>query len=297
MRIAFTPDASLYPFTSRWFDSALGQLHYIDEGVGTPILFLHGNPTWSFTYRVIVEQLRDQFRCIAVDYLGFGLSERPDSCRYTVEEHARTVGELVDHLGLDGFITVGHDWGGPISLAIDVERAERVQGVVLANTWFWPDENPFMKLFGKAMSSSRLQRSILEENIYVERLLPSGIARTLMPPEMDHYRKVLPSPDTRKAVAEMPKQILAARPLLDRLAREVPRALGPKPALLVWGMKDPAGSLHSPLVSLVNKTRHTLPRIEATFPDHVAVRLPNAKHYLQEDAPAEIVKAIADRFA
>jgi haloalkane dehalogenase len=69
----------LYPFESRWFDSSAGRVHYIDEGSGPPILFCHGNPTWSFLYRHIVHQLRDRFRCVAADYLGFGLSERPRS--------------------------------------------------------------------------------------------------------------------------------------------------------------------------------------------------------------------------
>ena len=79
MRIDFTPDPSLYPFKSHWFNSYAGQLHYVDEGTGPPILFCHGNPTWSFLYRKVITRLRENFRCIAVDYLGFGLSERPES--------------------------------------------------------------------------------------------------------------------------------------------------------------------------------------------------------------------------
>lgn len=88
MPIDFTPDPKLYPFGSRWFDSTAGRVHYIDEGSGPPILFCHGNPTWSFLYRHIVRALRDRFRCVAVDYPGFGLSDRPDGYGYTVEEHA-----------------------------------------------------------------------------------------------------------------------------------------------------------------------------------------------------------------
>ena len=108
MKIDFTPDPSLYPFEQRWFTSYAGQMHYVDEGgAGRPILFCHGNPTWSFLYRNVITRLRGHFRCIAVDYLGFGLSERPEAYGYTIEEHARCVGELVDYLQLDGFITMG----------------------------------------------------------------------------------------------------------------------------------------------------------------------------------------------
>jgi haloalkane dehalogenase len=140
MRIDFTPDPQLYPFESRWFDSSHGRIHYVDEGNGPPILLCHGNPTWSFLYRDIIVQLRDRFRCIAPDYLGFGLSDRPSGFGYKIDEHAQVVGEFVDHLGLDGYLSMGQDWGGPISMAVDVERADRVRGIVLGNKWFWPTD-------------------------------------------------------------------------------------------------------------------------------------------------------------
>ena len=239
MKVEFTPDPMLYPFEPRWFDSSAGRMHYVDEGAGAPILFCHGNPTWSFLYRHIVARLRDRFRCIAVDYLGFGLSDRPDAYGHTIEEHAKTVGELVDHVNLDGFVTMGQ----------------------------------------------RMQRAIVEKNFFVERIVPRGTARTLTPAEMEHYRKARPSPAARRGVAEMPKQILAARPLLERLARDVPVTLRSKRALFVWCMKD-----------FAFKPKRILPRLQATFPDHVRVELPNAKHYIQEDAPDQIADAITRRF-
>ncbi len=285
MQIDFTPDRSLYPFESRWFDSSAGRLHYIDEGVGTPILLCHGNPTWSFLYRHIVNQLRDRFRCVAADYLGFGLSDRPEGYGYTIEEHACVLGELVDHLGLENFVIMGQDWGGPISTAIAVDRADRVSGVVLGNTWFWPADALTMRLFSRVMSSRPLQRRIIDANVFVERFLPAGMARKLTPAEMDHYRKVQPSPQARRGVAEMPKQILAARPLLERLAREVPDRLGAKPAVLAWGMKD-----------LAFRPKAILPRMRSIFADSTVVELAAAKHYIQEDAPDQIVEAIVKRF-
>ncbi len=284
MKIEFAPDPSLFPFESRWFDSSAGRMHYIDEGNGAPILFCHGNPTWSFLYRGIVSRLRDRFRCVAVDYLGFGLSDRPESYGYTIEEHARTVGELVDHLNLEGFVVMGQDWGGPIGTAVATERAERVSGVVLGNTWFWPADLRF-RTFSAIMSSGPIQRRIREKNFFVERLMPTAMARKLTQQEMDHYRRPQPSPEARRGVAEMPKQIRAARPLLERLARDVPARLGGKPALFVWGMRDRGF-----------RPKAMLPRMRASFPDHEVVELTNAKHYIQEDAPDEIAEAIAKRF-
>lgn len=107
MSIDFTPDPQLYPFESRWFDSSRGRIHYVDEGTGPPILLCHGNPTWSFLYRDIIVALRDRFRCVAPDYLGFGLSERPSGFGYQIDEHARVIGEFVDHLGLDRYLSMG----------------------------------------------------------------------------------------------------------------------------------------------------------------------------------------------
>jgi haloalkane dehalogenase len=137
MTIDFEPSADLYPFDSQWFASSVGDVHYIDEGEGRPIVFCHGAPMWSFLYRHIVVGLRGRFRCVAVDYPGFGLSVRPDGYGYTRKEHARVVGELVDHLELNDMIVMGQDWGGPISMSMAASRADRVSGIVLGNTWFW----------------------------------------------------------------------------------------------------------------------------------------------------------------
>jgi haloalkane dehalogenase len=283
MKIDFQPDPVLYPFESRWFDSSAGQMHYVDEGSGTPILLCHGNPTWSFLYRKIVTRLRDRFRCVAVDYLGFGLSERPEGYDYTIGEHARTVGELVDHMGLDGFVIMGQDWGGPVSTAVATERADRVSGVVLGNTWFWP-ATPSFRLFSRIMGSRRMQRKILEENFFVERIMPRAMAERLSEQEKEHYRRCQPTPEARRGVAVMPKQIIEATPLLERLSREVPARLGSKPALITWGMKDQAFR------------PRMIGRMRSAFTDVVVVELDRAKHYIQEDAPGEIADAILKRF-
>lgn len=289
MTVDFTPDPTLYPFTSQWFDSTRGRMHYVDEGPlsgqGPPILLCHGNPTWSFLYRAIIVALRDRFRCIAPDYLGFGLSERPPGFGYTIDEHARVVGELVDHLNLDGYLTMGQDWGGPISMAVDVARADRVRGLVLGNTWFWPAGTLSMKAFSKIMSSALMQRAILQHNFFVERLVPAGTATRVSPAVMAHYRAVQPSPADRAGVARMPREILGAGAFLDQLARDVPAKLGSKPALIVWGMKD-----------FAFRPAQMIPRMRSTFPDHVVVELPHASHFIQEDAPEAIATAIIERF-
>ena len=281
----FTPDPELYPFTSRWFDSSRGRVHYLDEGTGPVIVFFHGNPTWSFLYRNIIAGLRDRFRCIAPDYLGFGLSERPAGFGYRIDEHAAVMGEFVDHLELDAYVSMGQDWGGPISMAVGTDRAERVRGIVLGNTWFWPAADLPTKMFSAVMGSPPMQWAITQRNFFVDRLIPAGTATRLDDAVMEHYRGAQPTPQDRAGVARMPKEILAARPLLERLAHDVPAKLGSKPALLVWGMKD-----------LAFRPGPNLPRMRSAFRDHVVVELSNAGHFIQEDAPGQITEAIIDRF-
>ncbi|WP_063064123.1 haloalkane dehalogenase [Nocardia violaceofusca] len=285
MMIDFVPDKSLYPFESRWFDSSAGRMHYIDEGSGPTILFCHGSPTWSFLYRHIVTELRDRYRCVAVDYPGFGLSERPSDFGYTVAELTVVLGELIDHLGLDEFIVMGQDWGGPIGLGAAVARADRVRGIVLGNTVFWPIEAKANKAFSVIMSSRPMQRRILEQNFLIERVLLSELGRTLTAAEAEHYRAVQPTAAARCGLAVMPREIRAATPLLEQLSRDVPTRLGDKPALLVWGMRDP-----------VFRPKTCIPRIRAAFTDVETVELARARHFIQEHAPNEIATAIANRF-
>ena len=285
MRVDFTPDPTLYPFESNWFDSTQGRVHYVDVGTGPPLLLLHGNPTWSFLYRDIIVPLQDHFRRIAPDYLGFGLSERPPSFGYTIAEHAQVMGELVDHLDLDGYLTMGQDWGGPVGMAVATERAARLRGVVLGNTWFWPADELRIKMFSKLMSSRPMQHAILRNNFFVEQMIPRGTAQPLGPGVLDHYRGVQPSPPARVGVARMPREIVDATPLLKQLAHDVPTDLSGIPALFVWGRKD-----------FAFKPGPNLPRMRAAFRDHVLVELPKASHFIQEDAPAEIADAIMARF-
>ncbi|MEV6201154.1 haloalkane dehalogenase [Streptomyces sp. NPDC051771] len=283
--VDFVPDPSLYPFTSRWFDSSAGRVHYVDEGVGPPIVFCHGSPTWSFLYRDIVKELRGRYRCIAVDYLGFGLSERPAGYGYTIAEHTAVLGELIDHLRLDDFVLMGQDWGGPIGLGAAVPRADRVRGIVLGNTAFWPIEQLANRAFSVVMSSRPLQRRILERNLLVERFLLGRGGPALTAAEADHYRMAQPTEEARRGLAAMPGEIRAARPLLEDLARDVPARLGAKPALAIWGMRD-----------VVFRPRACLPRVRSAFTRLDVVELRHAKHFIQEDAPGEIAEAIADRF-
>ena len=282
--VDFEPDRELYPFESRWFDSSVGPIHYIDEGEGRPLVLFHGNPDWSFLYRTIVTELKGQFRCIAMDYPGFGLSVHPgEPYGYTPAEHAAAVRELIEHLDLHDALIMGADWGGPIGLDVASRMPDRVGGLVIGNTWFWPTEGGMLTFFSRLMSSRPMQSLIVRRNIFVTLGMRRTFERAVGDAEFAHYTEVVPTPESRRGIAEFPKQIRASAPWLAELERRVMQNLGDMPLLLVWGTKDPV-------------FRNLLGRWERSFPHAEVVRLDTASHYLQEDEPERIAAAIAATF-
>src|SRR5690349_17028223 len=131
-------NAREYPFASHYADLGAGKMHYLDEGKGEPVVFVHGTPSWSFEYRDVVAGLRDRYRCITMDHLGFGLSERPAGWGYTVAGHAANLEEFVGRLGLERFTLVVHDFGGPIAIPFALKHPGRIKKLVVMNSWFWP---------------------------------------------------------------------------------------------------------------------------------------------------------------
>ena len=123
-----------YPFESRFLEVDGGRLHYVDEGEGHPILMVHGQPTWSYLYRHLIRGLSPRFRCIAVDHIGFGLSDKPRDWSYTPAAHAANLARLVDHLDLAPLTLVVHDWGGPIGLGAALADTGRYRRFALLNT-------------------------------------------------------------------------------------------------------------------------------------------------------------------
>ncbi|MGW8194039.1 MAG: alpha/beta fold hydrolase [Desulforhopalus sp.] len=123
-----------YPFTSRFLNINTHRLHYIDEGKGPPIVMVHGNPTWSFYYRKLISSLQSRHRVIAYDHMGCGLSDKPNTYPYCLDKHIENLERLLDHLEIERFSLVMHDWGGAIGLGCAVKRAECIDRVVVMNS-------------------------------------------------------------------------------------------------------------------------------------------------------------------
>ncbi len=274
--------ADLYPFEDHYAEIDGARVHYVDEGSGPPLLLLHGNPTWSFLYRDVIKGLSERFRCIALDYPGFGLSRAPSSYGFTPAEHSRVVERLIAELELTGITMMVQDWGGPIGFAAATRDPERFSAFVIANTWAWPKSDLGTQAFSRLLGGPIGSFMILRRNAFVERILPGGVKRrTLSERVMNAYRGPFPTPESRKPVHVLPREILRSRPLLAEIERGLPK-LADRPALIVWPTKDVA--FREP----------ELRRWEELFPRHHTVKIEGAGHYVQEDAADEIVRAIQD---
>lgn len=139
----------LYPFDPHYL--RLDQerhisLHYLDEGPreAQPVVMLHGNPTWSFYYRNLILALRSQFRCIAPDHIGCGLSDKPQKYPYTLAQHIENLEKLLDELKLESVDLILHDWGGAIGMGAAVRKPKRIRRIVVLNTAAFPSRRiPF----------------------------------------------------------------------------------------------------------------------------------------------------------
>ncbi len=270
----------LFPFESRFVELDGNRVHYIDEGEGPCLLFLHGNPTYSLLYRDIVRALRDRYRCVALDYPGFGLSTASVGYRYSAAEHADVVERFVIELDLRDMSLMGQDWGGPIGLSVATRHPERFSGLILGNTWAWPLNGDLQfEAFARILSTPPAQLAIERFNAFVNVMIPLGTRRTPPAAVMDAYRAPFRTVEAR-GPAMFPRELLAARPFLETLYADLTN-IRHLPALFVWGEHDPA-----------LRARVELAKLQALFPDHTTVLL-DARHFIQEDAPHEIVEAIA----
>lgn len=285
-------DRSLYPFTAHWFDSADGRMHYVDEGSGETIVFVHGTPTWSFLFRHFITRLARQYRVIAVDHLGFGLSDKPVNASYEPADHARRLGDLLDSLDVCSASFVVHDFGGPIGLGAALARPDRVERLVLFNTWMWSIADDPTIARGARVAGSWAGRVLYRHlNFPVKALMPKvvGDRRVLTPEIVRHYAAPLASPDERMGAWECARALLGASEWFDRLWSQ--RAvLRDTPMLLLWGLKDPTFGARY------------LERWRNAFPDARVHTFPTSGHFVPEEAASaaaplleQFLEAQADR--
>lgn len=272
-------------------DTLDSRMHTVETGEGRPIVFLHGNPTSSYLWRNIMPPLASQGRCIAPDLVGMGESGKPD-CAYRFSDHARYLEAWFDAMALDDVTLVIHDWGSALGIDWARRHPDRVAGIammepILRNyAWdeFPPDLVPTFKAF---RSPGKGERLILEQNMFVEQVLPGAILRELSEDEMDAYRAPFSNPEDRRPTLQWPRELpIGGGPadLIEQVIQPNARYLAESPIPKLLLTFEP-GILMDP--DTVQWVRDTAANLEV---QHIGPGL----HFVQEDHPEAIAGAIGD---
>jgi pimeloyl-ACP methyl ester carboxylesterase len=257
-------------------------MHYVDEGRGRPLLFVHGTPDWSFSWRHLIKALAPSFRCVAADNLGFGLSDKPPDFSYEPEAQAKNLRALIEHLKLRDVTLVLHDFGGPFGLSYAVERPDNVRRLVLMNTWVWSLQgDPHFERFARIFGGTFGRLLYLRLNFAVRVIMRQAIAdRSRFPPHVqEQYLRPFAARADRVATHAYARALLGASAWFDGLWRRREK-IRDIPALLIWGMRDQAFRVQD------------LDRLQTVFSRKRTACFHDAGHFPQEDRPERAISLV-----
>ena len=269
------------------------RIAYVERGQGAPIVFLHGNPTSSYLWRNIMAPLSAHYRCIAPDLVGMGDSDKLTGTgdeRYSFAEHQRYLDGFLESLRLEQpVVLVVHDWGSALGFDWVRRHPERVRGLAymeaLVGSRDWESLPPPAAQMFQALRSPAGAQMVLEQNFFVEQILPAGVIRQLSPEEHAEYRRpYLEAGEARRPTLAWPRQLpFSGEPramceIIERNAAYLARAQLPK----LFVNAEPGRVL-------VGELREACRR----WPNQREVTV-KGLHYVQEDAPAEIAAALRE---
>src|SRR5271156_2099835 len=285
-----------WPFAPRFCSTTGFRHHYVDEGNGRPVVLLHGQPTWGYIYRRFIAPLSLNHRVIVPDHMGFGKSETPQDREYTLSTHVANLAALIDQLDLHDITLVMQDWGGPIGIGYTVRHPERVHSLVLMNTVCGygvagrrdlpsPIESSWFRWILEGLPTGRTEAVLSQLGSTILSVMQIvGLERLdrVDPTFIRAYGAPFPSATDCKGAIAFPLDLALGR--IREFVREgaagVP-ALKAKPAILIEGMLDRA---ILPILALAD--------FRGLWPDRPIIEVPNAGHYIQEDAPEVAIAAI-----
>ncbi len=286
-----------WPYEPKWFEADGGRMHYVDEGPrdGTPVVLAHGNPTWGYLYRNFIGPLTDAgCRVIVPDHLGFGRSDKRDQPElYTIARHADRFEALMESLDLHNATVVSQDWGGPISLTWAARHPDRVASLFILNTFAHrPPGDVSLPTAIKLFRVPGLGEALVKGAHFFVRgfLFQAGVKHKdrLTKDVKTAYLTPHGSWSTRTPILVFPREIPSGPegPVSDLLAETeagLEAHFRSKPVKIMWAMKDIAFT-----PDIVDDLWLK------TFPDAEVERIPDAGHYLQEDAHERIVPALIE---
>jgi len=284
----------LYPFQSHFMPINGHRYHYVDEGQGSPVLMLHGNPTWSFYYRQLITTLTPDYRVIAPDHIGCGLSDKPgrEAYAYRLEDRVTDLEALVEHVLPDTPITlVVHDWGGMIGMAFALRHLSQIRRIVITNTsGFLPPAGKPIPLRLRLIRNFRsfAEPAVLGLNLFARaalvmaarRRLPRDVRRGLVAP----YNRPKNRIATLRFVQDIPLSKNDPSYAMAKFVDDNLHRLGHLPMLICWGKHDFVFDL-----DYFHEWQRRFPKAEAHL-------FENAGHYLLEDEPQAVSRTIQNFF-
>ncbi len=257
------------------------RLAHVDEGDGEPVVFVHGEPTWSYLWRKVIGPVRDAgYRCIAPDHAGFGRSDKPTEIGwYSYERHCELFGRLLDELDVRDATVVVHDWGGPIGLRAAVEQPDRIGRMVIMDTGLFTGEQ-------RMSDAWKAFRDFVErtEDLPIGMLVSGAVAREMAPEVVAAYEAPFPTPESKAGARAFPLMLPTSPEMPGAAAgKRVLEALrsDERPKLHLWADGDP-------IIPFKVGERFAA-AINADPPE----KIDNASHFLQEDAGEQIGARIA----
>jgi cis-3-alkyl-4-acyloxetan-2-one decarboxylase len=282
-----------YPFRTRTLRVEGQSMSFVDEGSANApaLVLLHGNPTWSFLYRKTITKVAERFRVIAPDHIGFGLSDKPQDPRYhTLERHIANLTALIQALKLEKVTFAMHDWGGPIGLGYATAHPENIERLLLINTWAGLPGPEFRLPMGLRLIRGGLGDFLVGKmNAMVTRGIPAGTVHKLSPEVMQAYELPFADPRSRTAMTAFARMVPlkpsdAAAPKMTEIAERLKNIQAR--VEILWGARDPVFS--SKLTAYV---------LRDAFPNAAEpVFLPDASHFVPEDAAEQITDKLLDIF-
>ncbi len=275
-------DTAQYPFAAHTFRHRDGVLHYVDEGHGSPVLFVHGTPSWSYEWRAAIQHLQSRYRCLAIDHLGFGLSEKPTTAPYLPRDHTDRLHAFIQMLDLRDVTLVVHDFGGPIATPLVARDPSRFRQVIAVNTWVWSTSDDV-----RGQKLSKLVRSPLGRLLYLwfnaspRWLVPASFADKNRLTKNVHRHLLAPFPTRQERYAPWTLGCNLTNP--EAYAPELPQvitALGAVPVSLIWGMKD----------GILGPEPFT--HWQHAFPKSRVIELSESGHFPQEESPDAFLSAL-----
>lgn len=268
-----------FPFKPNFKDINGFDMHYIDEGEGEPIVCLHGMPTWSYLYRKFISALSDEYRIIVPDQMGFGKSDVPHDKPYLLEQHVNNTTQLLVDLDLKDITLVVQDWGGPIGFGFAVDHPDMVKALVIMNTSIG-----VMKEGSKPWYHIMEKRGMYEQFIKdISGIIKMGIfnKEKITPLMLKAYEMPFMNDESLIGALAWPKDIPIGNSHPSAAAmlhiRQNMQKLSDKRKILIWGMNDPI--FQPRMIDWWNKI----------YPGIETHRIENASHFLQEDAPDQII--------